>query len=217
MSEQAQDYLVFDLETKYDAASVGGWSNLGAMGMSVGVVWDSRENKYFVYLEDKVDDLIEHLCSGPRLVGYNHVNFDLPVLLGYRSDEIEKEALRDRFMALQNFDLLIDIKQRIGFRIKLDSIARMTLKTSKSADGLKALEWYREFEKTGDPAYIKKIAEYCVMDVQVTKNVYLFGLENGYIYYESKTGETKMQEVDWVTTNSMLNIRGKETEQLQLI
>ena len=35
--------LYFDLETKYSADEVGGWSNIEDMGMSIGVIWDTTD------------------------------------------------------------------------------------------------------------------------------------------------------------------------------
>ncbi|MDH5561194.1 MAG: ribonuclease H-like domain-containing protein, partial [Deltaproteobacteria bacterium] len=141
----SNEYLVFDLETQRSAEEVGGWSNIAEMRMSVGVVWDSKKQKHFTYLNDQVEDLIAHLSSGPRVIGYNHIGFDYVVLSGY----YEKGPLRNqklqKLKSLKNLDLLLDLKDRIGRRVKLDSVARPTLKIGKSADGLQALQWYKEY------------------------------------------------------------------------
>ncbi|KAK3606931.1 hypothetical protein CHS0354_018527 [Potamilus streckersoni] len=110
------------------------------MRMSVGVVWDSARQKFYAYLEDKVDELIAHLLSGPRIIGFNHLNFDFPVLAGYGGkDEENRQNLLNRLTDAHNLDLMADMRERHGFRPSLESIARPTLAVGKSADGLMAL------------------------------------------------------------------------------
>ena len=46
--------VYFDLETKYSADEVGGWNHIEDMGMSVGVIWDSHDERFHVYLDGLV-------------------------------------------------------------------------------------------------------------------------------------------------------------------
>ncbi len=78
--------------------------------------------------------------SGPLVVGYNHIGFDYPVISGYFQKGKERDNALNQLKSAANFDLLIDIRELIGKRIKLDSVARATLNTGKSADGLLALD-----------------------------------------------------------------------------
>ena len=207
------DYLVFDLETQRSAMEVGGWDNIADMKMSVGVIWDSRRNDFSIYLEEQVWDLINHLKSGPVVVGYNHIGFDYTVLSGYSSHGDDRKKLFDELKALNNFDLLIDIKNRIGRRIKLDSVARPTLKIGKSADGLMALKWYKEYLE-GDDEKLQMIVDYCQQDVAVTRDVYLYGINNGEIIYEDKYEGLKTINVDWQTSEESDSPDTAESEQL---
>jgi DEAD/DEAH box helicase domain-containing protein len=191
-----EDYLVFDLETQRSAQEVGGWNNIAEMKMSVGVLWDSSLNDFKIYLEDEVMALIEHLKSGPTVIGYNHISFDYTVLSGYFENGSERKRQLESLIGLDNLDLLIDIKNRIGFRIKLDSIAKSTLKVGKSADGLLALQWYKEYLQ-GDQEKLQKIIDYCCQDVAVTRDVFLHGREKGEIVYEDKIQGLKTIQVDW--------------------
>ena len=190
------DYLVFDLETQRSAQDVGGWHNIVEMKMSVGVLWDSAKNDFFIYLEDQVMDLIKHLKSGPTVIGYNHIGFDYVVLSGYGTTESERKNMRQELNDLDNLDLLIDIKNRINKRIKLDSVARSTLNIGKSADGLLALKWYKEYLQ-GETDKLQKIIDYCCQDVAVTRDVYLYGVENNEIIYEDKIEGLKKVLVSW--------------------
>ncbi|MDH5561546.1 MAG: ribonuclease H-like domain-containing protein, partial [Deltaproteobacteria bacterium] len=96
----------------------------------------------------------------------------------------------------KNLDLLLDLKDRIGRRVKLDSVARPTLKIGKSADGLQALQWYKEY-LGGDEKKLQEIADYCRQDVSVTRDVYLYGLSRKEVlYYDHIKGVTAVS-VNW--------------------
>ena len=71
--------VVFDLETQRSAAEVGGWNKAYMMGMSVGIVWDSHEQKCTSYFEENIDELIEHLQKADLVVGFNVIGFDYTV------------------------------------------------------------------------------------------------------------------------------------------
>jgi len=193
-----KDFLVFDLETQRSAQEVGGWGNIAEMKMSVGVLWDSSRQALCVYYEDQVNDLIEHLLSGPVVIGYNHIGFDYTVLSGYYSSDKERAAIMTKFKEADNFDLLVDIKERIGKRIRLDDVARPTLKVGKSADGLLALKWYKEY-LDGDTEKLGRITDYCKQDVEVTRDVYLFGVQYKQVYYEDRIEGIKPINVEWGT------------------
>ncbi|MCP4751809.1 MAG: DEAD/DEAH box helicase [Proteobacteria bacterium] len=193
------DFLVFDLETQRSAQEVGGWDNIAEMKVSVGVIWDSVANKFSVYFEDQVMDLIAHLLSGPTVIGYNHIGFDYTVLSGYYTAGIQRTQILEKLNGTDNLDLLVELKKTIGKRVKLDAVARATLKVGKSADGLMALKWYKEYIQ-GEKEKIQMIADYCTKDVEVTRDVYLYGIRNGNVYYEDKETGIKRVEVDWGET-----------------
>lgn len=179
---QTQQYqiLYFDLETLRSADEVGGWGNIKDMGMACGVVFDSKSNEYFTYEEHEVQKLVDHLCSADLVVGYNHIYFDYEVLKGYSNINFE---------ALKNFDMMKDVEAKLGRRFKLDGLAKTTLKKQKSSDGLQSLQWVKE-------GRMDLVKAYCKTDVEVTKDLFLFGVENHRIYY-SERDEKKTLEVNW--------------------
>jgi DEAD/DEAH box helicase domain-containing protein len=206
------DFLVFDLETQRSAQDVGGWSNIAEMKVSVGVIWDSERQAYCHYYEDEVDAMIDHLLSGKLVVGYNHIGFDYKVLSGYANGEKKRKELLEQLRNQPNLDLLLDIKKIIKKRIKLDAIARPTLNAGKSADGLQALQWYKEY-LAGDDEKIKLIANYCQQDVEVTRDVYLYGIEKGEVLYEDKIKGLTSIAVNW---SGALKTETKAPEIVQL-
>lgn len=102
----------------------------------------------------------------------------------------------DELLGLNNLDLLVDLKNCIGKRVKLDAVARPTLKVGKSADGLMALKWYKEFLE-GDASKLQMIADYCTQDVDVTRDVYLHGINQKEILYEDRHEGIKPVAVSW--------------------
>ena len=162
--------IYFDLETKYSAEEVGGWENIEDMGMSVGVIWDSADQQFSVYLDHQTNELVEHCKRSDQIVGFNHVGFDYRVLAGACHAEAQmRSRLHTELAGLNNLDMLVELKKVLGHRLKLESVARSTLGTGKSADGLQALKWYREGQ-------YDKIIEYCKIDVEVTRDVHLLSL-----------------------------------------
>ena len=180
--EKAPRILVFDLETRKLAQDVGGWQNTHLMRVSVAVVYDSREDRFFVYEEDGVDDLLAHLETADLIVGFNVKRFDYRVLGAYTTMDLK---------ALPTFDILEDVYQRLGFRLALDHLAKETLNRGKTADGLQAVEWFRNGE-------MEKLTEYCRQDVVVTRDLFEYGLKNGtLIYKEKRSGRRMRLLVDW--------------------
>jgi DEAD/DEAH box helicase domain-containing protein len=173
--------VYFDLETQRSAEDVGGWNNKKDMGMSVGVTFSTGENQYRVFDEHHVQDLIKVLFRADLVVGFNIVNFDYQVLLGYSPLDLTQ---------VPTLDLLEVITKKLGHRLTLDSVAQATLAAEKTADGLEAIRWYREGK-------LVQIAEYCCYDVKITKMLHEYGRENGQIFYTNKFGQKLAVKIDW--------------------
>ncbi|MBI4084006.1 MAG: ribonuclease H-like domain-containing protein [Candidatus Lambdaproteobacteria bacterium] len=194
--------LYFDLETKYSAEEVGGWANVMDMGMSVGVIWDTRSAADHVYLEHQVPALVEHLRQGELIVGFNHVEFDLRVVAGSRPTPAERQRLYLDLLTLNHFDMLTEIKKVVGHRVRLDSLARPTLKVGKSADGLQALSWYKE-------GRIDLIIAYCKQDVEVTRRLFEHALAHNQLVMDGRSG-LKTVALDWAAHLSKLTPAPRE-------
>lgn len=165
-------YGVFDLETKFSAAEVGGWNRADRMGMSVGVIYDSELDGYTTYLEDDVSEMIEHLRSLDLVVGFNNKRFDNQVLSAYTQIDL---------YGLPTVDILEEVYTRLSYRLSLDRLAEHTLGVSKTADGLQALQWFKEGK-------IAEIVKYCKKDVELTRNLFLHELEHGFLLFKNKAG-----------------------------
>jgi DEAD/DEAH box helicase domain-containing protein len=119
------------------------------------------------------------------LITFNGDHFDIPLLNKYYSGDLSK---------IKSLDLLAEVKNSIGRRIKLDTIAEATLGTNKSGHGLQAVEWWR----TGE---IDKIIKYCIEDVKITKQLYDYALANNNLKYKDLAGgaikDIKLNTKDW--------------------
>ena len=175
----------FDLETQKSADDVGGWGNIHKMRLAVGVVWDSIDQDYFVFEEKDAKALVEKLRKADLVIGFNVIGFDYTVLQPYSDFDLQE---------INTFDMLVDVKKLLNFRLSLNHLAQQTLNAKKSADGLISLQWYKEGK-------IDKIIHYCKQDVEITRDLYLFGEEHGYVNYQSRSGNPLQLEVNWKTTN----------------
>ena len=173
--------VVFDLETQRSFDEVGGRSQLHKLGVSVGVAYRYDTDEYLVVTEDTVDRLIDLLLDAELVVGYNIRGFDYEVLQAYTDHDLQQ---------LPTMDLMQHLEERLGFRPKLDSVVTPTLGAGKSADGLQALEWWRQGE-------VDKIIEYCREDVRVTRNLYDFGKRNRCVMVSRFGGSSRKVEVQW--------------------
>ena len=173
--------VYFDVESQKLFQDVGG-RDASRLLLACGVTWSTARNDFAVYWEKDAPALISELKSADRVVGFNIIGFDYEVLKPY--------ARNENFRAFRTTDMLQDIYRTLNFRLSLDSIARATLGATKTADGLQSVEWFRNGE-------LEKVAEYCKSDVDITRRVYEFGRENGFVHYYSKLGSKLKVAVNW--------------------
>jgi DEAD/DEAH box helicase domain-containing protein len=173
--------VYFDLESQKLFEEVGG-RDASKLRLACAVTWSTQRNDFAVYWERDTAALIAELKSADRVIGFNIIRFDYEVLRPYAPNE--------NFHAIRSTDMLQDIYRALNFRLSLDSIARATLGTTKAADGIKSVEWFRMGE-------LDKVADYCKADVDITRRVYEFGRERGFVLYYSKLGSKLKVAVNW--------------------
>jgi hypothetical protein len=178
----AENFVYFDLETMRSANDVGGWDRKADMGMSVGVTFSTASNRYMIYDERNVQELIDELCSADLVIGFNHISFDYEVLMGYTILDLKEQT--------RNLDLMLDLEEELQHRPKLDAIASETLGESKTAVGTDAIKWWQE-------GRIMDIAEYCCFDVKVTKMVHEYGAKHGLVKYKNRFNQYLDVPVRW--------------------
>jgi len=168
--------IYVDVETLRLSHEVpGGWKNIQNFGVAVVVTWDSL-GQYRAWYEEDTPELLDELRKFNRVVTFNGERFDLTVLSAYG----DVNHLR-----AHSFDVLVKIVEKLGVRVKLDSVVHETLGLGKSGDGLDAVRWWRQGLKD-------KVTEYCRRDVELLLRLVAHAREKGFIVIDRRK-----IEVDW--------------------
>jgi DEAD/DEAH box helicase domain-containing protein len=177
-------YGVLDLETQRSAEEVGGWRQADRMGISCAVLYESEEDRFSVFWEEAIDRLLARLAGLELVVGFNLLRFDYQVLSPYLPAGWRRPV---------TLDILEQVHHSLGYRRSLAHLATETLGATKSADGLQALRWWRQGRR-------EEVAAYCRQDVALTRDLYLYGRENGYLLYRDPEGRKMQVPVDFVNS-----------------
>lgn len=184
--------VVLDIETQNTFDEVGGYFT-NKLKVSVVCAYFYATDTWESFLEHELSALNKKLEQASRIIGYNSIGFDMPVLNNYYPGDL---------LQIPQLDMLAEIYKSLGYRIKLDSVACATIGTKKSANGLQAVAWWKEGK-------IKEITEYCMQDVKVTKEVYEFGKAKGYVLFDDRMGERRQVDIDFSeqkTPKSAINL-----------
>lgn len=150
--------IVFDLETQRSAADVGGWHNIGAMGLAVACTWD-EEHGYRTWWEAQAADLLSELGRAEKIVGFNITAFDYLVLALYGDT---------RGLLSRTVDLHVEIWEQLHRRAGLAQLAALNLGETKALEsGLVAVQLWQAGE-------LEALEAYCQRDVELTKRLYEF-------------------------------------------
>ena len=164
--------IVFDIETQNSFAEVD--NDMKKFKISVVSIYRYETDKFESFTENELAKLWPILEKADRIIGYNSEHFDLPILMNYYLGDLTK---------IPHLDIMKIVKESLGIRLKLDDLAQATLDdVKKSADGMRAIRWYKEGK-------IDEIKKYCEQDVNVTKMIYEFGRDNRQLFYKTLTGE----------------------------
>lgn len=171
--------VVFDVETQLTFREAGGYDP-AKLKISVVGLYDYATDKYLTFEESKLTQLFPYLEKASLLIGFNIIDFDLPAIKPYYVGEFTK---------FPTLDLLREIEKSLGHRLSLDDLARETLNAKKTGHGLLAVEYFRNGE-------MDKLKQYCLSDVELTRNLFEYGKKNGRVYYKSASGRTEIP-VSW--------------------
>lgn len=163
--------VVLDIETKNTFQDVGAY-NPALLDVSLVGVYFYETDTFESFLEGDLPKLWPRLERADRIVGYNIIGFDLPCLQSYYTGELLK---------LPSLDIMYEIANRLGFRIKLDDVAHATLGVGKTGHGLQAVEFWKNGE-------LDKLRDYCLQDVKITRDVYEYALTHKEVKYLDRQG-----------------------------
>jgi DEAD/DEAH box helicase domain-containing protein len=177
--------ITFDIETTGEFMGNGDFSNLE---VTIVGVHDSETGEYTSYLKEELPKMWPLFEAADIIVGYNSDHFDIPILNKYYAGDLTK---------IKSVDLLKEIKNVLGRRLKLDNIAGATLGTKKSGDGLQAVRWWAAGE-------VEKVRAYCLDDVRITKELYDHAKKHGFLKYKDYEGkrDIKLDTSNWEAPNN---------------
>jgi len=170
--------IFLDIETK-NTANEDYFSTKGLQISYTGVI-DEAGNELDFWEKD-IPALGELLKKADWIVGYNSISFDLPVIGNYLGIEIND---------LPQLDLMVALQKAIGFKPKLDDVVTATLGKGKIGHGSDAPVYFAS-------GRLDELKAYCMEDVRLTKQLYEFGLTNGYVKYYSKKGFVEEVKINW--------------------
>ena len=176
--------LVFDLETQKLVHEVGGWDKVSLLGLAAAVTLEAETGRVRHYVESDAPALIADLNDAGRVIGYNILGFDYPVLSGYGFDPFELGAPG------RTLDLSDTLYRALGIHVSLENVAAENLGVHKSADGLAAVAWYRQ-------GLVEKVLEYCEEDVRITHQLWEYGRRQRSVRYRDSGFRLRDVPVLW--------------------
>lgn len=179
--------VTFDIETANWFTETGG-SNPADLAIAIVGVHDSETDTYSSYTEAELPQLWPILERADMLVGYNSDHFDVPLLNKYYPGDL---------MRIKSLDLMAEVYEVLGRRLKLDAIAEGTLGVNKIANGSQSLVWWRAGE-------VEKVREYCLKDVEITRKIFDHALQMGSVKYKElgAVREVKLDTSKWLQPKS---------------
>ena len=131
------------------------------------------------------------------IIGFSIYNFDLPLISKlYNNYDFSKYII---------LDILKEIEEKRGHRIKLDDLAQANIGVGKNGNGLEAIELYREGK-------IDELKKYCLNDVKITKELYELILEKGEIIIPSRFQKPIVMPFEWRKLHNELDQKLEELE-----
>jgi len=176
------DTIVFDIETQNFFTDKGvGWNNFEALRISVIALFSYNKNKYFVFEEKELSNVVDFFRNSKTLVGFSINRYDIPVLnIYFQKMKINPEL---NLWEKQRIDLLEEIESLYGQRISLSKLAEVNLGEKKERHGSEAGDLFFSGQ-------IEELKKYCLKDVELTKKIYdLYLNQNRLIFPDKKTGK----------------------------
>lgn len=170
--------IVFDVETQKVFGEVRGRTD--KLKVSVVGVYNYESNSFKAYFEKELPALFKLFENASVLIGFNSNKFDLEVLKPYYVGDL---------IRFPRLDLMEDIQNYLGRRIALDDLTKATLNVRKQGHGFMAVNFYREGKLT-------QLAQYCLSDVKLTRDLYEYGKKHGVVYYLGPGGKIAIK-VNW--------------------
>jgi len=178
------NHIVLDIETQNLFSDVGGKENLAKLLLSVAGVYSYADGSFLTFTEKELPAFENLLKKTDLIIGFNIDHFDLPVLKKYLSIDLNK---------IPTLDIMKEVVDMMGHRVSLDDLCVNTLGKKKSANGLLAVDFFRQ-------GRMDELKKYCLDDVRLTRDLYEHGLKNGEIKFTARDANLpylKTLKINW--------------------
>lgn len=178
--------VFWDVETKsfFDEA---GTSDPAKLGVSIVSVYSRRngQGQMQSFWEKDFDQMWKIFRDADRIIGFNTLGFDIPAMKPYAPPDFAK---------LPHFDILEKVRlANDGHGTSLNALAKHTLNTTKIDSGANAVMYWNK----GDFESLGLLQKYCEMDVQITRDIYDYALQNKFLKFMDRWNNPRTILVDF--------------------
>jgi DEAD/DEAH box helicase domain-containing protein len=179
--------ITFDIESISDSA-VRGRVDVSEQELTVVAIHDSETGECAAYTREELPQLWPIIEHADLLIGFNSNTFDIPLLNRYYPGDLAH---------IRSLDLLSEVAEVLGRRIRLQALAEATLGKGKAGDGLAAQDWWREGK-------YDKVKKYCIEDVRLTRALFDYALEHGVLKYKDlrEIRDIKLDTSAWLAPSA---------------
>lgn len=183
--------IIFDVETKKLFSDIT-TDDPGKLGVSIVSIYRRMLNDSFEEVEGEMRSFWEKdfpsmwpwFSHANRIIGFNTLKFDVPALAPYAPVAFEH---------LKHFDIMELVRQKVGKKLSLNTLAQDTLGATKTDMGTNAVLYFVK----GDPVSLAKLKTYCEADVALTRDLYDFGRKHQHLKYRDKWNSIVKIDVDF--------------------
>jgi len=183
--------VIFDVETKklFRDTETGDPAELGVSIVStyfreLDDAYKQINGKMQSFWEKDFPSMWPLFEKADRIIGFNSINFDVQALKPYAPSNFAK---------LKHFDILDVVKNTTGKRLSLNAFAKDTLGKEKIDVGTNAVIYWNK----GDDESLAKLKKYCEMDVEITRDLYDYGMKNKHLRYMDRFNGIQTMEIDF--------------------
>lgn len=146
------------------------------------------------FWEHELDTLWPILAAAKRVIGFNTLKFDVPVLAPY--------APADSLTKLPHLDIMQSVRSALGHSLSLAHLGEHTLGRGKTDVGTNAVIYW----KAHDEESLAKLKQYCEADVALTRDLYDYGVKNKHLKYVDNWNNPQTFPVDFSYPKEVIDL-----------
>ncbi len=185
--------VIFDIESQKLFSEVEN-NDPAKLGVSIVSVYirEVNENQEEIrgemrsFWEHELADLWPVLTGAKRVIGFNTLKFDVPVLAPYA-------PATENLAKLPHLDIMQSVRAALGHSLSLAHLGENTLGRGKTDVGTNAVIYW----KNHDEESLSKLKYYCEADVALTRDLYDYGVKNKILKYTDRTNTPQQFTVDF--------------------